>query len=417
MFDLNWRCMILLRTIMKFYASVFRPNSGWAAFFTSILVWGVGIGCFQAAFNNFLVDMYDIDGVDRGVLEFLRETPGVLLILILALLHKYSDWRVLRIGTIISLIAAGLLLIPVSWMGAVVFITIWALGEHLVMPVRQSLALSIAREGKSGESLGIVTSAINAGNVIGSLLVATIFFIGTRYISVGGVRILYNVVWCCVMALLALSVFLGGRMGKVGVQGCARPSFYFRRKYSKFYVLELFYGARKQVFFTFGPFVLIKLYGMDTKDIALLFGVSAFLTALWGGRIIGRLTDRWGYRNVMIWDTVVLSVVCVLYGFAKDLFPPKIAIAVACVNYIIDAILSNASIATNLYARTLSNSQEELTATLSSGISVNHIITVFYAIFGGWMFDQYGAGTLFVSAAVLALANSAFALTIPKRAS
>ena len=399
---------------MKSYASIFRPGSGWAAFFTSILVWGIGIGCFQAAFNNFLVDMYDIDGIDRGVLEFMRETPGVLLIAILALLHKCSDWRVLRIGTLISLAAAGLLMVPVPWMGAVVFITIWALGEHLVMPVRQSLALSIAREGKSGESLGIVTSAINAGTVIGSLVVAAIFFVGTRCLGDCGQRILYNTVWCCVMLLLALSVFLGGRMGELGVQGRPRPSFYFRRKYSKFYALELFYGARKQVFFTFGPFVLIKLYGMDTKDIALLFGVSAFLTALWGGRLIGRLTDRWGYRNVMIWDTVVLSVVCVLYGFAKDIFPPKIAVTVACVNYIVDAILSNASIATNLYARTLSDSQEELTATLSSGISVNHVITVFYAVFGGWVFDRYGAGVLFASAAALALANSAFALTIPK---
>ena len=79
--------------------------------------------------------------------------------------------------------------------------------------------------------------------------------------------------------------------------------------------------------------------------------MSALLAALWGGRLIGRLTDRCGYRNVMIWDAVILSVVCILYGFAKDIFPPKIAVAVACVNYIVDAILSNASIATNLYAR------------------------------------------------------------------
>ena len=94
-------------------------------------------------------------------------------------------------------------------------------------------------------------------------------------------------------------------------------------------------------------------------------------------------------RNMMVWDTVMLSFVCVLYGFAKDIFPAKIAVAVVCVNYVIDAILSNASIATNLYARTLADSQEELTATLSSGISVNHVITVFYA-------------------------NTAFALTVPK---
>lgn len=399
---------------LKSFASVCRPNSGWAAFFTSILVWGVGMGCFQAVFNNFIVETYHIGGVDRGVLEFLRETPGVCLIAILALLHKYSDWQILRIGTLISLLAAGLLLVPVPWMGAVVFITVWALGEHLVMPVRQSLALSIAREGKSGESLGIVTSAINAGTVAGSLIVAAVFFLGTRALSAEHQHVLYDVVFCLVIALLGASVFLGGRVKEPGLQGKPRPSFYFRRKYAKFYALELFYGARKQVFFTFGPFVLIKCYGMETKEVALLFGVSAFLTALWGGRLIGRLTDRWGYRNVMIWDTVILFFVCLLYGFAKDVFPPKVALAVVCVNYILDAILSNASIATNLYARTLSDSQEELTATLSSGISVNHVITVFYALFGGWVFDRYGAGVLFATAGVMALANSAFALTVPK---
>ena len=194
---------------LKSYASVCRPNSGWQAFFTSIFVWGVGIGCFQAAFNNFIVDTYSIGGVDRGVLEFLRETPGVLLIAILAFLHKCSDWRILRIGTLISLFAAGLLLIPVPWMGAVVFITIWALGEHLVMPVRQSLALSIAREGKSGESLGIVTGAINAGTVVGSLIVAVVFFSGTRMLDASGQRILYSIVWCIVIALLWTSLYLG----------------------------------------------------------------------------------------------------------------------------------------------------------------------------------------------------------------
>ncbi|MBR4612228.1 MAG: hypothetical protein IKO40_05875, partial [Kiritimatiellae bacterium] len=162
------------------YQAVCRPKSGAGAFFASILVWGIGIGCFAAAFNNFLVETYDIGGFDRGLLEFLRETPGVLLVAIFAALHRFSDWKILRIGTACSLVAAALLLVPVRWAWAVAFIVVWALGEHLVMPVRQSLALSIAKEGKSGESLGFVTGAISAGSVAGSILVAAIFYIGAR---------------------------------------------------------------------------------------------------------------------------------------------------------------------------------------------------------------------------------------------
>ena len=395
-------------------------------------MWGVGIGCFGAAFNNFLVETYDINGFDRGVLEFLRETPGVLLVALFAVLGRFSDWKVLRIGTACSLVAAVLLLVPVRWAWAVAFIVVWALGEHLVMPVRQSLALSIAKEGKSGESLGIVTGAINAGTVVGSILVAAIFYFGMRFWADTPRRALYDATWVLVALLLAASLAVAGSVKEPGLAKCARPSFYFRRKYTTFYILELFYGARKQVFFTFGPFVLIRVYGMDTQHVAILFAAAALFTALWGGRLIGRLVDRWGYRNVMIWDTVVLFFVCLLYGFAKDWFPSRVAVAVVCVNfakdwfpsrvavavvcvnYVLDAVLSNASMATNLYARTLSDSQEELTATLSSGISVNHVVTVFYALLGGWIWDRFGPGVLFATAAFMALANSAFALTVPK---
>lgn len=400
-----------IRSVAK---EVCRPGSGAAIFFVGILIWGIGLGSFNAIFNNFVVDEYQVTGFDRGVLEFVREIPGVLLVVILAALSRFSDWRVLRIGTIVSIIAAGMLLCPVSWVGVVILIAFWSLGEHVVMPARQALALMLAKDGKGGESLGFTTSMINAGTVIGSLIVASIFFVGTKLLSGVSNRALYDVVFVLVMMLMGASVLFCLRKAAPGETMKKRPRFYFRKKYSKFYALELFYGARKQVFFTFGPFVLITVYGMQTKDVALLFAFSALLTALWGGRLVGRLVDRWGYRNVMIWDTVILAGVCILYGFAKDIFPQTIALVIVCANYVLDAILSNCSIATNLYARTLSDSQEELSSTLSSGISINHVITVFVALSGGWVFDVFGPGILFTIAAVLALANSAFALTVPK---
>ena len=400
--------------IRKTCLEICRPGSGARTFFTGILVWGIGMGCFNAVFHNFVVDEYHINGFDRGVLEFMREIPGVLLVAVLALLSRFSDWRVLRIGTIVSILAAGLLMFSVPWAGAVALIAFWSLGEHTVMPVRQSLSLMLAKDAKGGESLGFMTSMMNAGTVAGSLIAAAVFFFGPRLFDGIAARTLYDAVFVVVIALLGASVIFSMRKAEPGERMRRRPKFYFRRKYSKFYALELFYGARKQVFFTFGPFVLINAYGLETRHVAVLFAVSAFLTALWGGRLVGRLVDRWGYRNVMIWDTVVLAGVCLLYGFSKDLFPTSVALAVVCVNYILDAILSNCSIATNLYARTLSDSQEELSATLSSGISVNHVVTVFYALLGGWIYDRFGPGILFASAAVMSLCNSAFALTVPK---
>ena len=61
--------------IRRVCANVCREGSGARTFFTGILMWGVGMGCFNASFHNFIVDEYLIGGFDRGVLEFMRGHP------------------------------------------------------------------------------------------------------------------------------------------------------------------------------------------------------------------------------------------------------------------------------------------------------------------------------------------------------
>ena len=404
-----------MNVIKRYIYNVCKEGVGAGLFFPSIFVWGVGVGCFAATLNNFMVEIHRVSGTGRGILEFFRETPGVLLIFILAMLHKLSNWNVLRLGAAFSLLAAGLLLIPTKFMGAVIFVTIFSLGEHIVMPVRQVIAISIARPGKEGESQGMVTSAISAGTVVGSLIVACVFYALPQYFGVKEeeLRIMFNTVWCIIIGLLIVSVCLT-LMGKVDDIKGKRPNLYFNKKYWRFYTLELFYGARKQVFLTFGPLLLIKGYDMDTKQIATLFGISALITALFGGRLIGKIVDYFGYRNVMIYDTVILGIVCLMYGFADKIFPLHIAIWVVCINYILDMLISHAAMAAYVYAASLSDSKEELTATLSSGISINHVISVLVALAGGVAYDKFGPGALFSFAAVMAVANTLFATTIPR---
>ena len=80
--------------------------------------------------------------------------------------------------------------------------------------------------------------------------------------------------------------------------------------------------------------------------------------------------------------------------------------------YILDSIISLASMASNVYVQDLSDSPEEMKATISTGVSVNHLITVLIALFGGWIWKTLGIETLFVLSAILGLCNSAYAATI-----
>jgi MFS family permease len=128
--------------------------------------------------------------------------------------------------------------------------------------------------------------------------------------------------------------------------------------------------------------------------------------------LVGKLIDRAGYKIIMVTDTLILIVVCFLYGFSHHIFPARIAFYVVCVNYILDAIISLASMASNVYVQDIASSQEEITATLSTGISVNHVISIFIALLGGTIWKLAGVEILFLLSAFLGLCNTLYAATI-----
>jgi MFS family permease len=304
------------------------------------------------------------------------------------------------------------LMIPADKVWVILLIMVWSAGEHLMMPVRQALTMELAAPGKGGVALGLVSGAVNVGTVAGSLIVAFIFFAAVNLLGVADKLYVYNAVWL-VIALLAGGSLYAMLIPKNADSPARRPRLYFNIKYKIFYALELFYGARKQIFLTFAPFVLIKVYDFDTALMAVLFAVAAGINIV-AAPLVGKLTDRIGYRNVMIYDTVILFFVCLLYGYAGDLFPRSIAVWVVGANFLLDSIISTTSLATNLYVRDISDDRDELTSTLSTGISINHLVSIIAAPVGGWIWLKFGVGALFAVAAVMAVFNTLCALFVPK---
>ena len=92
-----------------------------------------------------------------------------------------------------------------------------------------------------------------------------------------------------------------------------RPRLIVRRRYWLYYLLCVLFGARKQVFITFGPWVLIKVFHRSVSTFAKLRIVNSLLTAF-THPFIGNLIDRWGERRVLMVDSFLLMVVCLGYG-------------------------------------------------------------------------------------------------------
>jgi predicted MFS family arabinose efflux permease len=99
------------------------------------------------------------------------------------------------------------------------------------------------------------------------------------------------------------------------------------------------------------------------------------------------------------------------------LFPLNVAFAVVAVVFVLDAVLFVVGLARAMYVRSLSTSQEEVTSTLSLGISINHLISIVIAVAGGLLWERLGMETLFTIAALFGAASALFSFTLPRRAS
>ena len=393
---------------MNRLADIFKDKSHYRALFLSLLLSAIGFGLYKGVIDNYMAEVVRMQEFDRGLTEFFRELPGLMLVLILALFYRSSAERMYKIGMLIMV--AGMTMqafITPAKVLVILAIFIYSTGEHIQLGMKNTLSLEYSREGKGGQALGYQNSIYQIGNLLGYVAVIAAFAVvqSTALFSPT-----FMVAAIFMLAALLVSLKLTGK----SETDRNRSRFYFRKKFSKYYMLEVFYGARKQVFFTFGPYVLILFYGADAGTVSLLFAISA-IACFSLAPLVGRLIDRVGYKPVMIGDTLVLVIVCFFYGFAHHLFPMHTAMIVCCVNYVLDSVISLASMASNVYVQDISDSPEEMRATISTGISVNHFITIFIALLGGWIWKVLGIETLFVVSAVLGLCNSAYAATIKVR--
>jgi len=408
----------LIKKRPQFIDNIYRSDAKVGRFLYVLIIFGIAIGLKHGVQNNYLSEIVNIDEFERGIVDAFRELPGLLLIFILALMYRFADSKVFKIG--IAIMAGGmtgLLLTSSSELFltkiiVVIFMVIFSTGEHIIMPVRSTIAMDLAKREKTGASLGITTSIGQLGTIAGLLLVAGIFYVvekkGYSRIDIIGYRIVFGIA----AALMTTAALVAAALKETTLKA-PRQRFYFAKKFTKYYIMEVFYGSRKQIFLTFAPYVLVREYGTDPSMMAFLLAICSVFVMICSP-LIGKLIDKIGYKKVMIMDTLILVVVCLLYGFSHRLFAVSIAFIVICCNFVLDQVISVASMANNVYVQRISSNREEITATLSTGISVNHIFSVSIALIGGWIWKVAGIEALFTMSAILGLISSIFAATIKK---
>ncbi|MCY4110831.1 MAG: MFS transporter, partial [Chloroflexi bacterium] len=258
---------------------------GWLA--AANFAFGLGMGIYQTIFFNFIGQDLGISPNELGLLETVREIPGLLTAGIAALVMTVAE-------PVVG--AVALLLLGVGFVNyfhidgipsLILFSLVASVGFHMWMPISSTLALRLSHVTEQGSRLGRLRAVAAVANLAGIGLVALVA-------GASGLRPLF-----VVAGVLAIA----GALLVLRVRGVPRtkrpPRILVRRAYWLYYALTFLDGARRHIFMTFALFLLVRDYGSPVQTIAILSLVNG-VVSIAAVYQFGRLIDRFGERRILM---------------------------------------------------------------------------------------------------------------------
>jgi predicted MFS family arabinose efflux permease len=282
----------------------------------------------------------------------------------------------------------------------VIWLFVYSMGQHLFMPLASTIGMEFAKQGQAGQRLGQLNAIRNIAVITGSGIV----FLGFKYLGMT-----FEHSFALVAAGLLCASFALFSMKK----GTTKPPGLYlkmRREYRLYYLLAVFFGARKQLFITFAPWVLITVFDQPTQTIATLMTIGGIIILF--QPLLGWATDRLGERFILALEALLLIFVCFGYGFSIFLFPPDTAFIIACACYVLDLLLMSFGIARSTYMKKIALDPKDVQPALTVSVTIDHIFSIAIALLGGLIWSQYGFQYVFLMGVVIAMMNLIAALQV-----
>lgn len=345
----------------------------------------IGLQAWTTLFNNFAVETAHLRGDQIGVIQSVREIPGLLTLLAIFLIRVIPEHR-LSVASIFLLgLGVGATGFFPSYAGLLATTLIMSFGFHYYETTNQSLTLQYFDIKVAPWVFGKLRSLAAASNIaIGAFIFGVTYFLDYRgiYLIVGG--------------FIVLTALWGFRRDPEDRDLVPQwKKMILRKKYWLFYFLTFMAGARRQIFIAFSVLLLVQKFHFSVREITLLFlvnnAINYFLSPL-----IGRCIINFGERKVLSLEYFSLIFIFIAYAAASS----RLLIALL---YIADHIFFNFAIAIRSYFQKIGDPRD-IAPSMAVGFTINHIAAVILPALGGlaWVIDYripffFGAGMACIS--------------------
>ncbi len=356
------------------------------------LLFNLGFNLYRSVFSNFAASMGITEG-QYGLLEGIREIPGLATMFLVALAARAGDRWLYTISAVLTGLGIWLYATSQSYADLITATLVQSVGFHIWGVVQDSMVLKATAEGDRARQLGRINSVAAAAGLIGmGVVAATGKWLGMRsFFMVGGAAVLVG-------ALVTLLLGAGGEKRS--------SSLSFNWKYRSYYILTLLQGARRHIVLTFAAFALVKLHGASVSTMALLLAAHSFLS-IWTRPLIGRIIDRMGEQRALSLNYAVVALVFLGYALIGS---PYIIYGL----FILDNVLTGFDIAVSTHAGRIIP-RHELSASLATGTTINHIFGVLVPVMGGLLWQWFGPRIPFLMGVGIVLVAMAYSWNLDAR--
>lgn len=373
---------------------------------------------YSLVFNNYFKEVHELGAMGRGWLELPRELPGILSLLVIGLLFFLSEIRIAALSAFLVATGVAAISLPIcseSLPAVVACVMTASLGYHMMMVVMDAIIIHSVKPENRALRMGQMRALTTGAGLCGSAFVWLKWNYLAERLQLLRNNYAYDFILIGILTLIPFGIYLFLKAPGFPTHGSLKDRFIIKKRYSKFYLLEVLFGTRKQIFITFGFWVIVDVLEKQPDYLGKLVLIGGVI-GIFFKPFVGRLIDRFGERRILFVNGILLFIICFGYGFSLKVFERSTATLLISAFFICDSLLFAFTTARRTYMARIAEKKEDITPTLYTGMAIDHAVSISTAIAGGYVWKATGSHLwVFLLASVLALISSGVALTIPDR--
>jgi len=383
---------------IKNHPAIHRYQTPFIFLSLAIVTMTLSFSTWLALLNNFAIEQVDFSGAEIGMLQSLREIPGLLAFTAVFVLLVLKEQTFALVALALLAIGVAITGFFPSIYGLYATTVLMSIGFHYYETVNQSLSLQWFTQQEAPAKLGQLMSVKSAASLVAYGMVWLGFSVfsssyQTMYFIIGAIALLL---------VIALAVLIPDFN-----QGASQhKKLIVRKRYSLYYILTFFSGARRQIFVVFAGFLMVEKFGYSVTQISALYMANHVINFFLAPKI-GAWIGRVGERKALTLEYSGLIIVFVGYALVESA-------QWAALLYIVDHLFFAMAIALKTYFQKIAD-PKDIAGSAGVSFSINHIAAVVIpASFGLiWLIDH---SLVFYAGAALAAISLLLSQRIPAKA-